>query len=388
MRSVAVTAMGAVTGFGEGVVPFWNGLLSGRSCLGPITLFPTGRVVVRQVAEARPLGQGEPGPAGERAHRLLLAAAREVEAQVPSGLLGGPGTAVVVGTTMGGNRLFCSWLEGGLASPSGSDLASPARLLAERTGAAGPVVTVSAACASGTAALGAAARLVRSGTVDRALAAGVDALSEFVVAGFDSLRALSRTTVRPFDLRRDGLGLGEGAGLLLVEELGAALSRGARPLALVRGYGSAGDAFHMTRPSPRGAGLVRALSAALADARVEPSAIGFVSAHGTGTPLNDAMEAAAFGTVFGAGLVRPPVQSLKGAVGHTLGAAGALEAILTVRVLESGLVPPTAGLEEPDPALGLDVVHGAARRVEPLSLAVSTSSAFAGTNAAVILERA
>ena len=383
MRIAAITALGVVTGFGPGAEPFWQALLDGRSAFGPIAGFCGERILARQAVEAPALPSDPLGESTERADLLLLAAASEVLAGVPRVLLSGPRTGVALGTTMGGNRRFCEWLDGSSPDPRGSELAAPARLLARRIGAEGPVLTLSSACASGTSAVGTAARLVTTGAADRVLAGGVDALSEFVVSGFDALRALSRSAVRPFDARRDGLGLGEGAAVLLVEELGAARARGARPLAVVRGYGSAADAFHMTRPSPSGAGLVRALQAALAEAGCAPGEVGFVSAHGTGTVLNDAMEAEAFRRVFGARGV--PVNSVKGAIGHTLGAAGALEAALTALVLSRGVAPPTPGLLELDPALPIDAIASVPRALPGLSLAVSTSSAFAGSNAALVL---
>jgi 3-oxoacyl-[acyl-carrier-protein] synthase II len=231
-----------------------------------------------------------------------------------------------------------------------------------------------------------AADMIRRGEAERVLAGGYDALSEFVFSGFDSLRALSTTTVRPFDRRRDGLGLGEGAGFVFLEEESAARARGARPLARVLGWGSGGDAHHMTRPSENGEGLVRAITAALCHARVRPEDVGFVNAHGTATTFNDRMEARAFETVFGARAGRVPVDSIKGSIGHTLGAAGALEAVLVALSLSRGVLPPTPGFETPDPEVPLDVV--ASPREADVRIAVSCSSAFAGTNACLVLERA
>ncbi|HEX7579936.1 MAG TPA: beta-ketoacyl-[acyl-carrier-protein] synthase family protein, partial [Thermoanaerobaculia bacterium] len=187
---------------------------------------------------------------------------------------------------------------------------------------------------------------------------------------------------------RDGLTLGEGSAFLLLEEASRVEKRGRVPLAVVRGYGSAADAHHMTRPSPSGEGLVRAVTAALSDASVRPEEIGFVSAHGTGTIFNDRMEAAAFRSLFGERADRLPANSVKGAVGHTLGAAGAIEALLCTLVLGRGEIPPTAGFEEPDPQCPLDVVAASPRPL-PVSVryVLSTSSAFAGTNAALVFER-
>ena len=293
---------------------------------------------------------------------------------------------------MGGNGAFAEWIRRAEPPPGGASAASlhaVASDLASEVGALGPALCVSVACASGTMAVGLGADLIRSGECDVVLAGGVDLLSGFVYAGFDSLRALSPTGARPFDRRRDGLTLGEGAAFLLLEEAGSVRAAGRRALALVRGYGSAADAHHMTRPSPSGEGLVRAVEAALRDASIDRSEIGFVSAHGTATRFNDRMEAAAFRSLFGERAGQLPTHSIKGAIGHTLGAAGAIEALLSTLVLERGCIPPTAGFEEPDPECALDVVAGTSRPLPPsVRNVLSTSSAFAGTNAALVLERA
>ncbi|MEO6326903.1 MAG: beta-ketoacyl-[acyl-carrier-protein] synthase family protein [Thermoanaerobaculia bacterium] len=394
-REVAITGLGAVTAFGLGVECLWRALLLGESALAPVTLFDPSRYQARCAAEV-PLVPPDPqGVVLERGHRLALAAGAEALGPV-SATFGGPRAGVVLGTSLGGNRLWTSWLSrnghGGERPKDElqqSSISSATRLLALRTGARGPALTLSVACASGTAAIGVGAELIRRGEADQVLAGGYDALSEFVFAGFDSLRALSTTTVRPFDHRRDGLGLGEGAGFVLLEELEGARRRGGSILALVRGYSSASDAHHMTRPSPVGEGLVHALEAALGKAGVGADAIGFVSAHGTATPYNDRMEAAGLRRVFGERIASVPTNSIKGALGHTLGAAGALEAVMTTLVLRHGLIPPTANLVEIDPAFEMDVVAGSSRILAaPLSFAASTSSAFAGTNAALVLERA
>lgn len=381
-----MTAGGAIATLGTGVEPLWAALVAGRSGLAPVTQFDPSRYAARQAAEVRDVPADPLGEVGERAHRLALAAAGEAVLGI-DGAFTGERAAIVAGTTLGGNLAYTGWLDGA-GDGSHASLAAVTNLLAARLGVRGPTRTVSVACASGTAAIGLGAQLIERGEADVVLAGGYDALSEFVFAGFDSLRALSVSTVRPFDARRDGLGLGEGAAFLLLEEAEHAARRGARPLALVSGYASSSDAHHMTRPSPSGDGLVRALTAALARAGAAPEDVGFVSAHGTGTTFNDRMEAAAFRRVFGERTGEIPVNSIKSGLGHTLGAAGALEALMTVLVLDRGLVPPTPLTETLDPACTLDVVRGSARPVAGLRLAVSTSSAFAGTNAALVLEKA
>jgi 3-oxoacyl-(acyl-carrier-protein) synthase len=393
-RAVAVTSLGAVTAFGAGVETFWKGALSGRTGIAPVTRFSAAPYRSGIAAE---VPGGSDGPDLERSGsdtslsaRLAFAAAREALGGVR--LPGSPRRlGVVVGTSMGGNGEFVDWVRNGTAraaAPAGSDLSSLTTLLARATGARGPALTVSVACASGTLAVGIGADMIRSGECDAVLAGGFDSLSEFVFAGFDSLRALSLTASRPFDRRRAGLTLGEGAAFLLLEEASRAEEERRAPLAIVRGFGSAADAHHMTRPSPSGEGLVRAVTAALSDASIAPAEIGFVSAHGTGTVFNDRMEAAAFRTLFGERTGRLPVNSIKGAVGHSLGAAGAIEALLCTLVLNRAEIPPTAGHEEPDPGCPLDVVAGAPRSLaSSVRYVLSTSSAFAGTNAALVFER-
>lgn len=392
-REVAITGLGAVTALGLGVERFWSELVAGASAIHPVTLFDTRRYQAHDAAEIGTVPEDPLGDVDERAHRFALAASQEALGESAASF-GGARSGVVVGTTLGGNRLWTNWLQGGTNGRSAemldlSSVPSATRLLARRTGARGPAITLSVACASGTAAIGLGAELIRRGEADQILAGGYDALSEFVFAGFDSLRALSPTTVRPFDRRRDGLGLGEGAGFVLLEEAGFARRRGARVLARVRGYASASDAHHMTRPSPTGDGLFRAVTGALANAQASPEEVGFISAHGTATPFNDRMEAAGLARLFGKRAGEIPVNSIKGALGHTLGAAGALEAVMTTLVLMRGVVPPTANLSEVDPGCPLDLVSGRARVVSRgIEMAVSTSSAFAGTNAALVLERA
>jgi 3-oxoacyl-[acyl-carrier-protein] synthase II len=328
---------------------------------------------------------GEPefeGP--DRAGAFVLRAARE--ALGDAGLDTLPGrTGVALGTTLGGMAIFEDWLAGG--EPAGIAQVpyyAPAVRLAGALGCRGPVATTQLACASGTHAVALAADWVRAGRADVVLAGGTDLLCRFVVAGFNCLRATAEAA-HPFDRERRGLVLGEGAAVVVVEGAEHAARRGAPVRATLLGTGAAGDAVHMTAPDREGAGAARALAAALADAGIPASGVGFVSAHGTGTPYNDAMEAQALGRVFAPR--RVPVNSIKGAIGHTLGAAGAFEAVLCVQVMATGIVPPTVGLAAVDPVCaGLDLVHGEARRGE-VAVAVSTSSGFAGTNAALVLGR-
>jgi 3-oxoacyl-[acyl-carrier-protein] synthase II len=366
------------------VSAFWEALVDGRSAVAPIRGFPAADLDPSQAAEVTDLGGDDP----DRAGAFAVEAAREALADAELDRLTSLHLGVAVGTTLGGMRIFERW-EGGEALAA-ADLEqvpyyAPAVRVARTFAARGPVATAQLACASGTYAIALAADWVRRGRADVVLAGGADLLCRFVVAGFNCLRATA-STARPFDVRRRGLVLGEGAAVLVVESAAHARRRGARVRAELVGIGAAGDAVHMTAPDREGGGAERAIRAALADAGLPPRAVGFVSAHGTGTPYNDAMEAVALGRVFGERAV--PVNSIKGAIGHTLGAAGAFEAVLCVQTLATGVVPPTVGLTAVDPACaGLDLVHGAPRQAA-VAVAVSTSSGFAGANAALVLGRA
>ena len=388
---VVVTGMGARTALGRGLEALWEGALSGRSAIRPVTRFDTRRFHARHAALIEVEDERE-GEGMERETLFAYDAAEEaLGAPYPGLPFGGARSGIAVGTTLAGNGPLVEWLTSrapGAERLAGAETGALARGLAARHGARGPVSTVSVACASGTAALGLGAEWIRSGDADLVLAGGADAISPFVFSGFDALRALSTTAARPFDVLRDGLTLGEGAGFLLLEEEEHARRRGAVILARLSAYGSASDAQHMTRPDPEGRGLVRAIEAALLRAGRKASDLGFVSAHGTGTTFNDAMEEAALAHVLGALARTVPVNGIKGAIGHTLGAAGALEAILSVLVLARQLVPPTAGHAASRVDSPLDVVSG--RRLAParrITVALSTSAAFGGTSAALVLER-
>ena len=375
-----ITGCGVVSPLGEGVPAFWQGLLAGRSAVRPFAHFAAGDLDPANGAEV-------PAPTADRdrAGDFALRAAAEALADAQLTDDGLPVRAgVALGTTLGGMLLFEAWDAGALTGPPlrAVPYYAPAARLARTFGCRGPVATPQLACASGTWAIGLAASWVRAGRAEVVLAGGTDLLCRFVVSGFNALKATA-SEARPFDRDRRGLVLGEGAAVVVVESAAHAARRGARVRARIAGIGAAGDAVHMTAPDREGRGAARAISAALVDAGLAPEDVGFVSAHGTGTPYNDAMEARAIGHVFGAR--RVPVNSIKGAIGHTLGAAGAFETVLCVRVMEAGLVPPTAGLAHVDPACAaLDLVHGSGRPTTA-RVTVSTSSGFAGANAALVL---
>jgi 3-oxoacyl-[acyl-carrier-protein] synthase II len=395
-----MTGRGVVSPLGASVGEFWSALLAGRSALGPIRSFDARGVANPVAGEVAGFRVDEHLSAGEierldRVSQFALAAARQAlgEAALDLERVDCTRVGVILATTLGGIDIGAEYQQArhaGRSFPARQLLQVPyyavAARLARRLGVRGPVVSPSIACASGTQAIGLARELIRAGHGDVFLAGGTEALCAFVVHGFNCLRATTSDTVRPFDADRRGLLLGEGAAIVVVEEAGHAGRRGARSFGEVAGTGLAGDAAHITAPARDGAGAARAMRAALRDAGVDPAAVDFISAHGTGTPYNDAMELAAIARVFGEGAARIPVNSIKGAIGHTLAAAGSFEAVMVSQVLAEGVIPPTVNCEVLDPACALDVVRGAVRR-RAVRTAVSTSSAFAGNNAAIVLRR-
>jgi 3-oxoacyl-[acyl-carrier-protein] synthase II len=294
--------------------------------------------------------------------------------------------AVVVGTALGGVEEGERALAGDTRRRRLRDALydAPAHNLARWLGARGPVITVSTACASGATAMALGADLLRSGEADAVVAGGYDVLCRFVMRGFDALRALTRDEIRPFDRRRSGLLLGEAAALVLLRRERDAAGPG---LGTLLGYGSASDAAHISAPDPDGQGLERAVRAALRAAGIGPEVVDFVSAHGTGTPLNDPIEAAVLARVLGPRTPTVPVNSIKPSLGHTMGAAAVLEALMCLLAFRRGLIPPTLHLDEPDPACALDHVRGSARPARP-RISLSTSLGFGGCNAALVLEGA
>jgi 3-oxoacyl-[acyl-carrier-protein] synthase II len=283
-----------------------------------------------------------------------------------------------------------------MVSPLGIPMYMPnaaAAAVSMKHGLRGQMYGIVSACASGAHAIGSAVRMIQYGDADAAVAGGSEAaLTEFGFACFNSMQALSESGMsRPFDLRRDGFVMGEGAGMLVLEEESAARERGAQILGSVIGYGSTSDAFHLTAPEPTGGPASRAIELALADADITPEGLDYVNAHGTSTQLNDAAETAALKRALGDEQAkRVPISSTKSAIGHLLGAAGAVEAVATLETLRTRVIPPTLGYEVPDPELDLDYVPGEAR---PLVLgngrppvAISNSFAFGGHNVALVLE--
>jgi 3-oxoacyl-[acyl-carrier-protein] synthase II len=411
-RRVVVTGMGAVTALGPDVATTWAGLVAGRSGVGPIRGFDPSRLPCRIAAEVRdfdPLTVLDRKEARrtDRYIAFALAAARQAldQAGLP-GRLDGPlaeRTGVILGSGLGG---VATILEGiTTALTRGPDRVSPflipygipnvgAGQIAIAVGALGPNFATVSACATGGHAIGEAAEIIRRGDADVMIAGGSEAgILEPFMAGFCAMRALSTrndnpsAASRPFDRQRDGFVMGEGAGVLVLEALDHALRRGAEPLAELAGYGATADASHITLPAPGGSGAARAARRALAKAGLPPEAIDHVNAHATSTPEGDRAELEAIRSVFGAHAPRVAVTANKSMLGHTLGAAGAIEAIATVMTIRTGCIPPTINLEEPDEAAaGLDLVANVARRQE-VRAALSNAFGFGGQNAALIFTR-
>ena len=399
VRPVAITGAGVVTAIGQDLDAFWAGLVTGASGISEIEGFPVGDLRVTRGGEIKKLRRDIPsaprgGDGGSRrvAHcrtsRFLIQAAREAleTAGLRDALPEPDRIGVVVGTALGGideaSRALAA--PGALSALAGSVYDGPTRNLARWLGARGPVLTVTTACASGATSLGLGADLLRAGQADVILAGGADVLCRFVQRGFNVLRSLTRDAVRPFDRRRNGLLLGEGAGLVVLERADAPARRGHRPLGHLLGHASTADGAHITAPDPEGRGLELAVRSALEEAGLGPGALDLVSAHGTGTPANDRVETEVLKRVLGRRAQAIPVNSIKAHLGHTMGAAATLEAIMCLLAGRHGQVPPTLNYGEADPDCDLDCVPNAARAWRP-RVSLSTSLGFGGCNAALVL---
>lgn len=411
-RRVAVSGVGAVSGLGWGVAPLWEGLRAGRTAIGDFRRFDHARHRTHLAAEAGDPPSDPPNallaelardPRWRRlslADRFAVFAAAEALQQagldVPR-LRDSAEMGVYFGSSTGGmlesERFFDAFLRGRWRSARLRDLVSqqvnaPGDAVARWLGVTGPVRTLSSACSSGALALGAALEAVRSGEVDLALAGGSDSLCQLTYAGFNALRAVDEVPCRPFRAGREGMSFGEGSAVLVLEPLERVLERGATPLAELAGAGSACDAHHMTAPDPSGEGAAAAIEAALRDAGLPPEEVGFVNAHGTGTPLNDAAEYRALQRVFGERAGEIPLTATKALLGHLLGSAGAIEAVATVLCLrERELHPVPACPHGADPELPVALVVDRPLPLPEVRAAVSTSLAFGGSNAALVFSR-
>ncbi|HUI08575.1 MAG TPA: beta-ketoacyl-[acyl-carrier-protein] synthase family protein [Verrucomicrobiae bacterium] len=403
---VVITGLGAVTPLGDNFATTWQRLIAGESAAAPVTLFDVAGCRCKQAASAQLPDLPDLTPKQlsrlSRAARLAVPAARAALAD--AGLLGNDGRSrltrltLSVSTTGGGMAWGERFLRAMLAQQNGVrqfpyivryQAHHQVHDLQRCLGFRGPITIIANACASGANAIGHGADLIRAGACDCLLTGGFEALTELIYVGFDCLQAMSPERCCPFDVGRNGLMLGEAAAFAVLESESHARARGVRILAELAGYGHATDLHHLTQPDPLGTPTVRAIRHALAEAGCPASEIGYLNAHGTGTLLNDTSECAAFATVFGEkeGAVSSPVRisSTKAAIGHTLGAAGSIEALFAVAALRSGQLPPNLNLRRPDPRVAANLVAVGERRADVRAV-LSVNLGFGGSNAALIFK--
>jgi nodulation protein E len=402
MRRVAITGMGAICALGRNVDEAAESLRRGRSCISPIESTDMSQFRFQNGAEVRgythqPYFDDRRADFIDRFAQFAVIAARE--AVTDAGVEWTPElretAAIVTGSCVGGqstedigfhevyklghNRVHPLTIPKTMANAGASHISM-------EFGITGPSFTISTACASAGHAIGQAVQMVRTGQTDLALTGGSEAPFSFgILKAWEAMRVVSPDTCRPFSKDRRGMILGEGAAMLAIEPLEAALARGARVHAEIVGFGMSADACHITQPSAEGA--ARAMRAALRDAKVAPEEIGYINAHGTGTLANDIAETAAIRAVFGAHADRLPVSSTKSMHGHALGAAAAIECMAAVLALRDGMLPPTANFTEADPQCDLDVIPNEARKAQ-VEYALSNSFAFGGLNAVLVLRKA
>jgi nodulation protein E len=400
-RRVAVTGVGVISALGPDRESFWQSLCEGRTGIAPIEAVDRNELRFRKGAEVRgynPENYFDFKEAGflDRFAQFALIAAREAvrDAGVEWTAALKERTAIVTGACVGGQTTqddgFVDLYRHGrgrvhpLTIPKTMANAG-ASYISMEFGLTGPAFTISTACSSSNHAIGQAFWMVRQGLADLALTGGSEApFSMGLLKAWEALRVVSPDTCRPFAKNRNGMILGEAGAMLVLEPLEAARARGARIYAEIAGFGMSADAHHITQPSVEGP--ARAMTAALKDAELRPEAVGYINAHGTGTPSNDLTETRAIYSVFGPRAAELPVSSTKSMHGHTLGAAGAVEAAATILALRNGILPPTANFTEPDPECDLFVIPNVARRAE-VEYALSNSFAFGGLNAVLAFRR-
>lgn len=408
-RRVVVTGLGLVTPVGNDVSTTWDSLMRGVSGADAITKFDASNFSARFACEVKGfdaldfLDKKEARRMGAFTHFALAASD---EAMKHSGLVIDESNAEMVGTyiSSGIGDFWAIEREHEKLLNSGPDRVSPFFIVSAivnlaagnvsiRHGAKGPNSATATACSAGAHAIGDSFRLIERGDADAMICGGAEsAITPMSVAGFASMRALStrnndpKHASRPFDLERDGFVIGEGAGLLILEELEFAKARGANILAEIVGYGMSGDAFHVTMPDETGSGAIRVMQRALKDAGISPEQIGYINAHGTSTPYNDKFETLAIKKVFGDHAYNIPVSSTKSMTGHALGAAGGLEAVFSVKAMLENKLPPTINYQTPDPDCDLDYIPNAAREAH-VDYVLSNNFGFGGTNACLIFKR-
>ena len=404
MNRVVVTGLGAVSPVGNDVASLWAALVEGRHGIGPITRFDATGLKAGLAAEVKDFDPGlymEPGDIRKTDLYAQYGIAAAAQAMADSGLAGNIDPfrfGVYIGSGTGGIATEIQQTEVLLSKGAGrispffvpmmiANMASA--LVAMRFGAKGPNLPVVTACSTGTNSIGEAFRAIKAGAADAILAGGAEAsINPLAVGGFANAMALTtssdpdRASI-PFDRRRSGFVIGEGAGVVVLEELEHARRRSAPIYAEVVGYGNTCDAYHMTAPQPEAEGATAMIRLALAEAALEPDERMYINAHGTSTPLNDKTETKAIKQALGPAAYRVAISSTKSMTGHMLGAAGGVEAIAAIKALQTGLVPPTIGLTEPDPECDLDYVPNKARQMD-ITTALSISLGFGGHNAGVV----
>jgi 3-oxoacyl-[acyl-carrier-protein] synthase II len=397
---VVITGAGVVTALGFGWRANAEGFRAGKTAMRPITLFDVSRQRTKTGAQVDvpdsvladtilPHDQRRL----DRAARMLLLAADQAWKQ--SGWQASENLPLVLGTTSGGMALGEAYYRQAISTPK-KDFGQATRVqgyqsqcqaldVCEAFGFSGPITIIANACASGANSIGHAWDLIRRGHAERVFTGGYDAISQMVFGGFDSLQALSTTVCRPFDAHRDGLALGEGAAMLAIETLDSAKRRNAEILGEIVGYGAATDAHHLTQPHPNGDAALASMNAACAAAKVSPNQINYINAHGTGTPLNDSAEAAAINRWANAEAKSIPVSSTKASIGHLLGGAGSVEAVICLMALREQWLPPMMTLQTPEPTCTFPLVRQPTdAKVE---YALTNSFGFGGANATLILRR-
>ncbi|MBI3330888.1 MAG: beta-ketoacyl-ACP synthase II [Candidatus Omnitrophica bacterium] len=409
MKRVVVTGLGAVTPVGNDVPAMWRSLLAGASGVGRITSFDAGGHESQIAAEVKgfdPAQYLKPKEVKRTERFVQFAIAASKQAVADAGLTGPPADpfrfGVIIGTGIGSMHLIEQ--QHGTLVAKGPKRLSPFMIpmlicnmapgqVAMDLGWKGPNFCTTTACASGAHGIGEAFRIIQRGGADVMLGGGTEScITPLTVGGFCALMALSRRNdepmkaSRPFDKERDGFVIGEGAGVLVLEELEHAKRRGARIVAELVGYGTTADAFHMTAPDPEGAGAAKAMALALEDARLSPDQVTYINAHGTSTDLNDKIESLAIKATFRAAAKRVAVSSTKSMMGHLIGGAGGVEGVISVLAIRDGVMPPTINYEHPDPACDLDYVPNEARKA-PVEAVLSNSLGFGGHNATLIFKK-
>ena len=399
---IVVTGIGAVTPLGENFPASWESLIAGRDAQAPLEIFDTSGCRCHTAAPCR-LPELDDLPAKivrrfSRASRLAFPAAREALAH--AGLLDGNGRSLLrelpvsVSTTSGGMAFGENFVRRVFAQNRNPLFSQVSRYLPQQQvldlqqtlGFRGHSFIVANACASGANALGHAADLIATGAADCVLAGGFEALTELVFVGFDSLQASTTERCRPFDLNRSGLMIGEAAAFLVLESSAHAARRGAIPLCRLAGYGHSTDVFHLTQPKPDGGVLVEVMRAAAQQAGLVPRDLAYINAHGTATPANDGVEAKAYTTFLGDALGATRISSTKAAIGHTLGAAGSIEALFALQTLRTGNLPPQLNLQTPIPEIAPALV-GPHESSADIQHVMSVNLGFGGSNAALVFSR-